>query len=286
MKALRIHVERIVRPIRGGVLRKNKMREELLGHLMTAYAEEVKSAPSEKEAIARATQRLGDPAALRAELQATVPVWERLGHLPIPVLAPEIDDFEGQSHVSFATRFTAIVLSWLVVGAPVLVSIGFLVYYTVGRAVVRPRPFNLHGAISALPCIAGMIALLGVALFVTLMLFSWIGGRKVVSRTSREPSFVKASLITGLWLAAVGLFLAMAVPFGNFLNRGTSQIPPSEVFAAIGTAMGPSVYLWLLFPLAMLVFTTPMMTFERRQYENWGSLDIDSEDEEGTAKPA
>lgn len=39
MEPLRIHIERIVRPIRAGGLRKNKMREELLAHLEQRVAE-------------------------------------------------------------------------------------------------------------------------------------------------------------------------------------------------------------------------------------------------------
>jgi len=273
MKALRVHVERIVRPIRASVPRKNKMREELLGHLMTAYAEEVKTATSEGEAVTRAARRLGDPTALRSELQASVPALERMAHLPIPLPAPEIDEFEGRSTLSFAARFTATVMSFLIVGAPVLVAVGFVISHTVGRGVLRAHPFTWERFLSKLPCIAAMPALFAVALFVALIVFAWVGGRRVVSRSSTSPAYLKACYTTGLWLVALGLFLAMALPLGDYLNRSVAETAPSVVLATIWK---PLTWFWLVLPIACVAFMTPAFAFERRQYENWGSLDIDS----------
>ncbi len=273
MKALRVHVERIVRPIRASVPRKNKMREELLGHLMTAYAEETRAGISEEEAVTRAAQRLGDPGALRSDLQSSVPTLERLAHVPIPISAPELDDYAGVPPVKFAARFTAAVLSLLVIGAPVLVAVGLTIYHTAGRAVLRPRPFSLHGMLSAVPCVAAMVLLLGVALFVALLLFDALGARRMVSRSSETPAVVKASLTMGLWVVAIGFFLAMAIPLGEYMNRGGAQLAPSDVVAYIWK---PLAWVWLALPAGCVIFMTPAMAFERRQYENWGSLDLDS----------
>jgi len=73
MEALRIHVERIVRPIRAYGGRKNKMREELLIHLEQRVATARERGLGGEDAVAFAIHDLDDPAPLRAELQATVP---------------------------------------------------------------------------------------------------------------------------------------------------------------------------------------------------------------------
>src|SRR5207247_1586234 len=78
---LMIHVERIVRPIHADCS-KLRMRTELLGHLQTAFDEERARGLDEATALAEAKRRLGDPATLTRELQASVPRLERfLGHL-------------------------------------------------------------------------------------------------------------------------------------------------------------------------------------------------------------
>lgn len=83
MKELMIHVERIVRPLRGDVS-KLRMRRELLAHLQAAYDQERGAGRSHEEAVAEAKRRLGDPAALAAELQASMPWYETIGTTPFP----------------------------------------------------------------------------------------------------------------------------------------------------------------------------------------------------------
>ena len=83
MKELMIHVERIVRPLRGDVS-KLRMRRELLAHLLAAYDQERLAGRSHDDALAEAKRRLGDPASLAAELQASMPWYETLGTTPFP----------------------------------------------------------------------------------------------------------------------------------------------------------------------------------------------------------
>jgi hypothetical protein len=78
MKQLMIHVERAVRPIRGEVSTKCRMREELYAHLTEILEEERERTGDENDAIGRACERFGDPATLRAELQTTVPWLQRI----------------------------------------------------------------------------------------------------------------------------------------------------------------------------------------------------------------
>jgi len=77
MNELRLHVERAVRPIRASVGTKMKMREELLAHLTAIYEEELACGADEATAVARAKDRIGTPAELTAELDATVGRTER-----------------------------------------------------------------------------------------------------------------------------------------------------------------------------------------------------------------
>ncbi len=90
MKELRIIVERVVRPLHASVARKQQMREELFAHVTAAFDEEMTKDHDQKAALDRTSARFGDPAALRAQLQQSVPagdwirraadrVWSRPG---------------------------------------------------------------------------------------------------------------------------------------------------------------------------------------------------------------
>jgi len=83
-KNLMTHVERIVRPLRAMQIRKLRMRRELLNHLQSALDEERAGGLDEIEAIERAKTRLGDPGALRENLQRTVPWLERMLMARVP----------------------------------------------------------------------------------------------------------------------------------------------------------------------------------------------------------
>jgi hypothetical protein len=78
-----IHVERIVRPVRAD-WSKLPMRRELLAHLQAAFDEERARGLDEPAALAQAKQRLGDPAELTSQLQASVSRLERSGATPMP----------------------------------------------------------------------------------------------------------------------------------------------------------------------------------------------------------
>lgn len=83
MTDLMTHVERIVRPVRAD-WSKLRFRRELLAHLQAAYDEERARGLDEPSAVAAAKRRLGDPAALTAQLQASVSRFERFAVSPLP----------------------------------------------------------------------------------------------------------------------------------------------------------------------------------------------------------
>jgi hypothetical protein len=83
MRELRVHVERAVRPVRAFECRKLRTREELLAHLTSAYEEERACRSDDREALAEALRRFGEPAELTRELQASVPALERALCMPL-----------------------------------------------------------------------------------------------------------------------------------------------------------------------------------------------------------
>ncbi len=77
MKEFMVHVERIVRPIQAMDERKDRMREELLAHLIASFEERRKTQADESLARKEAIASMGDPAQLRSELQAAISLGHR-----------------------------------------------------------------------------------------------------------------------------------------------------------------------------------------------------------------
>jgi len=75
---LKIYVERAVRPVVAERSTKIRMREELFAHVQDVYGQELERLSDERAAVARTAERMGDPAALTAELQASVSRIERI----------------------------------------------------------------------------------------------------------------------------------------------------------------------------------------------------------------
>jgi hypothetical protein len=71
---LKTLVERAVRPVRASMSRKQKMREELLGHVSAVFEAESKAFGDQRAALERTEQRFGCPTELSGQLQESVPV--------------------------------------------------------------------------------------------------------------------------------------------------------------------------------------------------------------------
>src|SRR4051794_10716319 len=78
MKEFMVFVERAVRPVQASGRRKDRMREELLAHMTAIYEEEHTRTGDEAAARDQAARRLGEPAELTRELQASVSRNERV----------------------------------------------------------------------------------------------------------------------------------------------------------------------------------------------------------------
>ena len=139
MKELRRQIERVVRPIKASQWRKDRMREELLAHLGALYAEELAAAAGDhSRALSLAAARFGEPSALAAELQATVPIIERIGCTPLPwarwrMLRP------GETQAQLVRRRLRMML-WAT-GINSVIWLGFLAAVLLGAA-RKPRPFD------------------------------------------------------------------------------------------------------------------------------------------------
>ncbi len=154
---LKIVVERAVRPVRATFGRKRTMREELLGHLISIFEEEVGKLGNEPAALERANQRFGDPKGLTSELQQSVPAWDRYGSI-LETLGCQPG--ESAWHLA-AKHFLAMVLfySLLLLSYFLLLSPHFL------HAVApEARRFLAIGIVLGVPAVALMNVFLSVAL--------------------------------------------------------------------------------------------------------------------------
>ena len=113
-----ILVERVVRPIRASGARKDKMRQELLAHLFQHHEEAIARGDDEYRAYESIKKRFGDPVELRKELQGTVPFWERLLYVKIPLIShlePYCQGWRaqrtGESVLDHSFRITGIVVA-------------------------------------------------------------------------------------------------------------------------------------------------------------------------------
>ena len=77
LQAMKNFVEQAVRPVAATMARKRQMREELLGHLMAIFDEEVAKQGDAQTALEQAKRRFGDPKELSGQLQQAVPWWNR-----------------------------------------------------------------------------------------------------------------------------------------------------------------------------------------------------------------
>src|SRR5262245_38792709 len=128
LTGLKMLVERAVRPVRASVVRKRKMREELLAHVSAVFAQERDRLGDGAAALARARERFGDPAELTRDLQGSVPWLDFLAWLLVP--PPGLRRF-GESRWRFAARqcleLSVFVLCTGIVGTILLFGIASLV---------------------------------------------------------------------------------------------------------------------------------------------------------------
>ena len=122
MKRLRNLVERAVRPVRASEARKNRMREELLGHLMALYDQERIAGEDQDRAVAVALARFGLPTDLTRELQHSVPRIERVLWAPLPLFGDWSKRRPGETQQQYLWRNAR----WQVIWVSVLMLLATL----------------------------------------------------------------------------------------------------------------------------------------------------------------
>ena len=268
MEQLRIHVERIVRPVRAAAGRKNKMRNELLAHLVQKAEALIADGADESVACAEAIQQLGDPATLWADLQRTVPALERLACLPLPA-SPFLDRYfekdEGETPLHFALVRTSHMA--LVIGAILLIAA------TVRWSGLFPfRQRNANPAAYCLMVLSFSYLSVVVGSFVTYYFADLTGLRRLMSKITPGPAWVKGGALCLFMCAQIVLMIAPIMLFVWIINPADGGILVDVFSGEFGRRLGIGILLVLLVasPISGLA-----MKYEHEQWRKWGRLRID-----------
>ena len=268
MQQLRIHVERVVRPIRAAVGRKNKMREELLAHLVQKTQALMAAGADDSTACAEAIEQLGDPAALRADLQATVPALERLAYLPFPDFGffdAYFEKEDGESALHFAIVRTALIAATL----GVLFALGVAVRW-LGLLPGRSRPVTQPGYCLMMLSVSYVWTVLST--FVGYYLADVTGLRWFMSKATPRPAWIKAGSVCLFICADIVLMFVPIVLFTWVVNPADAAILAAVFSGAFGRNFALGILAGLL---ALFGVSTFAMKFEHEQWVKWGSLRID-----------
>jgi hypothetical protein len=246
---LKFLVERVVRPVRASISCKRKMREELLGHVTSVFAEELANLGNEDAALERTKERFGKPAEVTNQLEKAllkgedrIWVWETWTFQP------------GKSPFYFAMRnlllFLPIPLLMLLTFVPTLLSLYFF------------------GALEWSPA-DDVISLLGIMGAVNAIYFASVFCCTLLVCEMRQalfgpngPSWTKAILIAALSTLMVpsSVFMCGLIDSGDVWSSGRDT--------------------FLFFPLFVIVpFLVAVLTFIdirwRRFDQDWANIKID-----------
>lgn len=242
LKELKIFVEQAVRPVHATIHRKRRMREELLAHLVAIFEEESQRLRNDQAALAEAKSRFGNPQELTAQLQETVPRWNRLARLA------EIGAFRGphESWPHFAGRMTALTCS--------LSAAALLVFLPLVYPFGRPGEIALRGYV--LLC----VALLAIPLTVGMVLLM----EGMYRALYRNPSCRSWRLATIYGLASLPFFPLLAFAWYSSLTGD------------LATSLRQFGFAWCFAPLSPVLFALLAQrgAEEARHHEEWESLEI------------
>jgi hypothetical protein len=229
---LKIVVERAVRPVRATVYSKRKMREELLAHLVSIFAEEMQEAGDEHAALDQVKRRFGDPRELTGELQQAVSQWDRFLYF--------IENFicfrAGESMLLHAARVAVLPYMWsaitcLLVLAVLLirgrqyeigrVMFGFLAASVVVSGIVFVLTFLAHGLRNALYCDTSRRSIpLAIVLGLLAALLLPVGGFVLSWTASSDVALGYAHFCFLCWFSLVVPVLLLLIAKG--IDKGTS----------------------------------------------------------------
>jgi hypothetical protein len=238
-KDLMIHVERIVRPVRADAS-KLRMRRELLAHLQAAYEEERARGLDEPAALAEAKRRLGDPAEITRQLQASVSRLERLSVTPFPRWVRAVPVVAAILLPILVAILSA--PAWLIVDHPERHH-GFML----PEGISRHASLTLAGSIVAMEiylalsyvCILkamsiakgitprrwSWIAIFGVLVFVAQLIWTSLFGLAMTGEPRIDPYFAGASVITIIIVGEAVLISLISLPVREWLSLDIVETP-------------------------------------------------------------
>jgi hypothetical protein len=267
MEQLKIHVERIVRPIRATAWRKNKMREELLAHLMEKTEALVAAGAAEPDAATQAIQQLGDPATLRADLQASVPAIEGLACFPIPgrMFDAYFEKAEGESAFHYALVRT------IFVGSFILLLV-VLVWAARWSGLLTNSQRKVHSLSYCSMLLSFAYFSVVMATFVIHYATDVSGLRRVMSKKTPTPALVKGAAHCLFLFAYILLMYAPIVLFLWIVNPDDATILVSVFRGEFGRVLG---FIFLLFLFLFYAAVSFALKYEHDQWTKWGNLRID-----------
>ncbi|MFP6583394.1 MAG: hypothetical protein VCD00_12680 [Candidatus Hydrogenedentota bacterium] len=267
MTEFKIHVERIVRPIRASERRKNKMCEELMHHLISAHDDAISD--DKNNPIALAIEGLGDSNALREELQDSIPRIERLGNLRPRI--PGIDDMDALRQPSDTPAWKLalscgvnIVILLFCLMTPIAIA------FVAHNQWSKTGGLDWHVLVEATTLITLFMCCMGLTLFIISYLYRKTGIYKLVHCSSGTPAIIKGCIETLNWLLMGSLFLVFVATVIRLGEMDRMSFVISDLIRTFSTETG-----LLLIPIISVIAVAYGTHKERQQYEAWGHLDID-----------
>jgi hypothetical protein len=254
MKELMVHVERAVRAVHASPARKRRMRQELLAHLTGLVEEEKARGGDERQALARALQRFGDPAGLSRDLQASVPRLERW-------LSKLFFRGPGESGLRYGARIAALGAAIMFVGLNLMPLVFALAFVAAGEKWSDARAGLGVQAVQAV--IAGYVFL---SVLLCHGVYRELAGRPGAASLLRAAAYGVGAMLAGVALVAGSYVAQPENPLWEFILRYP------------GNPMALSAGAWFAcLPLAVALATVLVARVERamaRGRRDWANLEI------------
>ena len=251
MRELMVHVERAVRAVHASPARKQRMRQELLAHLTGLVEEEKARGGDERQALARALQRFGDPAGLSQDLQASVPRPERW-------LSRLFFRGPGESGLRYGARIAALGAAIMFVWLNFLVNLLSLIRVAAGE-----KWSNVRVGLPVTGVFAGYVFL---SVLLCHGVYRELAGRLGAASLLRAAAYGVGAMLAGVALVAGSYVAQPENPLWEFILR----YPGNPL--ALSTGAG-----FACMPLALALAAVLVVRVKRakaRGQEDWASLEI------------
>jgi hypothetical protein len=223
------------------------MRQELLAHLTGLVEEEQARGGDERQALARALQRFGDPAGLSRDLQASVPRLERW-------LSQLFFRGPGERELRYGARIAALSAATVFVGLNLLPLIG---------VAAGEKWSDVRVGLAELGVLAGYVFL---AVLLGHGVFRELAGRPGAASLLRAAGYGVGTMLAGMALVA-GSYVAQPE---NALWEFILRYP--------GNPLALSAGVWFAcMPLAVALAAVLLARVQRvmaRGHADWASLEL------------